>query len=100
MLRMQELVVGWKKEEQEEERDEITEILTNAKYEPRTARNPSREGPLVRVGRDVMMEVWLALGLWAGDGNSEMLMLLLWIIIMYQFLWYINKEKREFIEIK
>lgn len=54
---MQELVVGWKKEEQEEERDEITEILTNAKYEPRTARNPSREGPLVRVGRDVMMEV-------------------------------------------
>lgn len=57
MLRMQELVVGWKKEEQEEERDEITEILTNAKYEPRTARNPSREGPLVRVGRDVMMEV-------------------------------------------
>ena len=54
---MQELVVGWKKEEQEEERDEITEILTNAQYEPRTARNPSREGPLVRVGRDVMMEV-------------------------------------------
>lgn len=57
MLRMQVLVVGWEKEELEELRDEITETSTNAKYEPRTARNPSREGPLVGVGRDVMTEV-------------------------------------------
>ena len=54
---MQELVVGWEKEELEEFRDEITETSTNTKYEPRTARNPSREGPLVGVGRDVMTEV-------------------------------------------
>lgn len=97
---MQGLVVGWEKEGQEEERDEITETSTNAKYELRTARKPSREAPLVGVGRDVMTEVWLALGLWAGDGNSEMLILLLWMIIMYQFLQCINKEKQEFIEIK
>lgn len=57
VLRMQGLVVGWEKEGQEEERDEITESSTNAKYELRTARKPSREAPLVGVGRDVMTEV-------------------------------------------
>ena len=44
MLRMQELVVGWEKEEQEEERDEITEILTNAKLSQEQLETPQGRG--------------------------------------------------------